>query len=151
MQMARTKVLELAKRFPQLDPDAILATATTQIQFIEDPISLNLQLTGGSLLSIVKTALAMACDYGLDPRAYEVALQYLRPAEGQPWSAFYERDLIQNRPAGQITHVVSVFADPVRRVALAYIEYFSAFRYVVRLSDHYTGPLLKRSLLCAAR
>lgn len=146
MQMARTKVLELARRFPQLDPDAILESATTQIQFIEEPVGLNLQLTEDSLLSIVKTALAMACECGMDPSACEVALQYLRRAEGRPWSAFYERDLVQNRPAGQITHVVSVFADPVRRVALAYIEYFSAFRYVVRLSEQYTGPLLKKTL-----
>lgn len=147
MEMARTKVFELAKRYPQLDPDAILAGATTQIQFIEEPVGVNLQLTEGPLRSIVKTVLAMAHDAGVAQSACEVALHYLRSDEGQPaWSAFYERDLVQNRPARQINHAVSVFADPVSGVAIGYVEYFSAFRYVVRLSDHYTGPSVKKTI-----
>lgn len=147
MEVARTKVLELAARYPQFDPDAILASATTQIQFIEEPVGVNLQLTEGSLRSIVKATCAMAYDAGVGPSGYELALQYLRNEEGQPvWSAFYDRDLVQNRPARQITHAVSVFADPVSRVALGYVEYFSAFRYVVRLSDQYTGPPVKKTI-----
>lgn len=146
MQMARQKVMEMAKRFPQLDAQGILATATTQIQFIEEPVDVNLHLTEGCLFSIVKTALAMACDCGLAPSACEIALVYLRSAEGQPWSAFYERDLLQNRPAGQLTHAISVVADPMTGMAMAYVEYFNAFRYIVRLSDHYTGPLVKKTI-----
>ncbi len=140
-QMARTKVLELAARYPEIDPEAILETVSTQIHFIDEPVSVKLHLTGDAFKSIVKTALAMAHDCGLRSTECDVALNYLRGNQAQDaWSAFYDRDLVKNRPAEKITHTVALLADPDRKVALVYVEYFSAFRYLVRLTEDYGGP-----------
>lgn len=147
MEMARAKVQEIARRYPQVDPEEVLATAQSRSHFIEEPIEVNFELTDGSRRSIVKTALAMAFAMEISPRACEVTMQYLRSDDGIPvWSAFYERDLVINRPARQITHSVSVRANPESATILAHVEYFSAFRYVVDLSHNYSGPPIQRTI-----
>jgi hypothetical protein len=147
MEMARAKLQEIARKYPQVNPEEVLATAQSETHFVEGPIKVDFTLTDGSHRSIVKTALAMAFDMGISPRACEVTMQYLQSNDGTPaWSAFHERDLVINRPARQITHAVSVRANPESETILAYVEYFSAFRYVVDLGHNYVGPPMQNTI-----
>ncbi len=124
-----------------------MATAQWETHFVEDPIKVGFTLTDGSQRSIVKTALAMAFDLGICAKACEIAMQCLQSNNGNPaWSAFHERDLVINRPPRQIAHAVSVRANPESETVLAYVEYFSAFRYVVDLSHNYAGPPMQKTI-----
>jgi hypothetical protein len=98
---------------------------------------------GGDLAgrSLVKTAVAMAYDMGIDPHACDFALSYLRNPEATPALAeFYVRDLVENRPSDHLINSVTVSANPRNNTLSAYIEYFGVVRYVVHLSRVYSGP-----------
>ena len=147
MEMARAKLEEIARKYPEVNPEEVLATAQRETHYVEDPIMVDFTLTDGSQRSIVKTAFAMAFDMGMSPKACEVAVRCLHSNAGTPaWSAFHERDLVINRPPRQITHTVSVRANPESETILAYVEYFSAFRYVVDLSHKYAGPAVQKTI-----
>jgi hypothetical protein len=47
---------------------------------------------------------------------------------------------VQNRPSDHLINSVTVSADPRNNTLSAYIEYFGVVRYVVHLSQTYSGP-----------
>jgi hypothetical protein len=55
------------------------------------------------------------------------------------------RDVLPQRIAKQITHVVAIRGDPVQNFLYAYVELFTAFRFLVSLSETYDGKLLNES------
>lgn len=55
------------------------------------------------------------------------------------------RDVLPRRIAKQITHVVTIRGDPVQKLLYAYVELFTAFRFLVSLSEAYDGDLLNES------
>lgn len=55
------------------------------------------------------------------------------------------RDVLTQRLDKQITHVVTFRADPVQKLLYAYVELFTAFRFLVSLSDTYGGIAMRDS------
>jgi hypothetical protein len=43
----------------------------------------------------------------------------------------------------EVSHVISIIADPIEKIAYAYIELFNAFFYLVKLSTDYQGQNIK--------
>lgn len=90
--------------------------------------------------SIVKSALALAVEYGVNPMECERARGYLLNHECEAcfWY-YYARDLVVNRPYGEPFHCVFVKSDPVARQLMGYVELFGFLRMIVCLSDNYLG------------
>lgn len=55
------------------------------------------------------------------------------------------RDVLPQRLTKQITHVVTIRGDPVQKFLYAYVELFTAFRFLVSLSDTYDGNSISDS------
>jgi HNH endonuclease len=55
------------------------------------------------------------------------------------------RDVLPQRLDKQITHVVTVRGDPVQKLLYAYVELFTAFRFLVYLSGTYDGKFMSDS------
>jgi HNH endonuclease len=55
------------------------------------------------------------------------------------------RDVLPQRLAKQITHVVSIRGDPIQKLLYAYVELFTAFRFLVSLSGAYDGEAMSES------
>jgi hypothetical protein len=138
---AREKLEEIQRKYPQVDVEKELSNAVfnaTRPGVIKTSFSFGGDLAGRSL---VKTAVAMAYDMGIDPQSCDFALRYLRNPDATPALAeFYVRDLVDNRPSDHLINSVTVSANPRNNTLSAYIEYFGVVRYVVHLSRVYAGP-----------
>jgi hypothetical protein len=96
--------------------------------------------------SVVKTATAFAFHAGVPTELCYLAVAYLRNMSTEPpFGYFYERDLVNGRPAGLPIHCVAVAGDPKTGMLLGYVEYFGVQRVVVCLSQSYTGPAIAQS------
>jgi hypothetical protein len=74
-------------------------------------------------------------------------MTHLKDIPGSPTAVtdFFLRDLVTSRPLDDLVNSVTVSADPRSNRLYAYVEYFGVARYVVHLSQRYTGPHVQRS------
>ena len=118
--------------------------------FQSNTYSLNWHIGGvDASRSIMKTAMALAVDAGIDASAYNIAQRFLVDSSVACSSCigfFYsdERDIVADRPV-PVLHCVAVRGDPKTRQLIGYVEYFSAFRMIAILSDTYDGTDIAHS------
>jgi HNH endonuclease len=136
-----------ARKYPQVDVAAELAKATEAYTYPEGVLLHSPEfggISGGR--SVVKTATAFAFHSGVPTDQCVLALAYLRDeAAAPPFGYFYERDLVNGRPASVPIHCVAVVGFPETGMLLGYVEYFGVQRVVVCLSQSYNGPAIARS------
>jgi hypothetical protein len=141
----RKKAVETLKgqkrRHPKLDVQAALASMTYNESYLDDPIAGTLQFQGdGPYRSAVKSALTLAVSAGIRAEQCERVLQYLKPDGEFCFGFYYRRDPIVNRPADRIFHCVAIKGDPRIGKLVGYVELFSIYRFVIALSENYSGP-----------
>jgi hypothetical protein len=143
-KLARQLVGRAKAKYPQIDAAAVVATAQSRYQYLEEPIMMPLGFGGEKAgRSLVKSCVTLAVDAGIDAAECVNALEYLRDPQGFPcFGYFYEHDLIRNRPS-EVFHCVVVSSDPQSRLLIGYVEYFGLYRVIVGMSDRYTGRSLK--------
>ena len=94
-----------------------------------------------SSCSIVKSALALAFDSGVDPRRCADARGYLLSEDAVPIHGFYyDKDPVLDRPLGVPFHCVTVRGDAESNELLAYVEFFGCWRIALCLDRAYAGP-----------
>lgn len=142
---AHRMVAGIARKHATVDASAVLATATMTTRPNEDVLQFKINIGGPKAgRSVVKTALAMAHAIGIRHQECSSILPYLRGDDvDPPYGLFCERDLVTGRASEHLIHCVVVTGNPRRRRLLAYVEYFGIARYVILLSDSYTGKPLR--------
>jgi hypothetical protein len=142
LQEAKKLLQGFKRQHPDLDIDAIIKQTDIRQTYLNDPIKISFEFGGPNAgRSLVKSALALAVQNGVNPHSCRTALHYLKDQSATPCFGFYyEKDLILNRPKDRVFHCVAINGNPRTGLLLAYIEYFSAQRVVVCLSDSYSGP-----------
>lgn len=141
MTEAQRMARQIARKYPQLELQSFLNGATVTETPLESPVTFTASF-GGELAgrSMVKSAVALATEAGVNVQACEAAMTYLKDKTATPsYAFFYVRDLVANRPTSHAFNCVSVLGDPSRRTLLGYVEYFSLSRIVVILSEAYDG------------
>ncbi len=135
----------LKRKHPNINVNELLNSSKSTNIYPESLLKLNLNFGGAKTgRSLIKSALALVAYCNVDINACKDAISYLRinDAEGC-FGFYYERDLVLNRPQNSIFHCVSVFGSAKSGLILAYIEYFSIYRLVARLSSTYSGEDFK--------
>ena len=136
------KMLEGIKRkYPQIDYDEVISNAKKQSLYLSDMIEFNLSLGGPKAgRSIVKSAMALAVESGVNPKDCEHAREYLLNEHGEAcFGYYYEKDLLINRPDGIPLHCIFVKGNPNTKQLLGYAEFFGFQRMVICLSSKYDG------------
>lgn len=141
MKEAKSMLKGVKKKYPQVDLDELIANAQVKTSYCPDMLQYNLCFGGQQAgRSIVKSALAMAVDSGVDPKACEHAREYLLNDDGEScFGYYYENDLVSNRPEGVPLHCVYVKGNPSTKQLLAYVEIYGVQRVVMCLSSSYNG------------
>uniref|UniRef100_UPI000D3405CA HNH endonuclease n=1 Tax=unclassified Variovorax TaxID=663243 RepID=UPI000D3405CA len=131
----------LQRKHPKSDLSNFYKNLAETTSPIDSPLRASFEFGGDTAgRSTVKTAVAMACFSGLDARACDKALMYLKGQDMFPvFSDFYLRDLVHDRPTTHTFHVVSIAGDSLSKRLLAYVEYFGIGRFLVELSSSYEG------------
>ena len=137
----------VTKKYPQVDSTQVLEHMKTTRGYLKSQLNIPLNFGGEkSGRSLVKSALALAVASGVSPTSCMQACNYLLAKGGEAcFGYYYERDLVVQRPKDTVFHCVAVEAFPNRKQLLAYIEFFSAQRMVVSLSDNYEGEPVRAS------
>ena len=92
--------------------------------------------------SLVKSAMALVCDAGIDPEACDLALDYLTQDNAEPCFGYFydkDKDFVVSRPVGRPFHCVYVKGDSGTGTILGYVEFYSLHRMVLCFSDSYSG------------
>jgi hypothetical protein len=134
------------RRYAKLDTQAALDGMVSSETYLEAPIFTQLQFgDDASYRSVVKSALSLAVASGISAQQCDRALRYLQPDGEFCFGYYYRRDLILNRSSDRVFHCVAIKGDPSTRRLIGYVELFSIYRFVICLSENYTGPLVKNS------
>ena len=141
MQEAKKMLKGVKRKYPQVNIDDLLENAKTKSSYCPDMLKINLSFGGqNSGRSIVKSALALAVDSGIDPKSCEHARAYLLNDDAEAcFGYYYEKDLLPKRPEEIPLHCVTVVGSPSTKQLLGYVEYFGVQRMVICLSTSYTG------------
>ncbi len=138
---AKQMLTGVKKKYPQIDLDELLHTATTESSYPKDMLHFSLSFGGQKAgRSVVKSALALAVQSGVSPEDCKNALNYLTNEKAEAcFGYYYERDLVRNRPDNIVFHCVAVEGSSETGLLLGYVEYYGVQRMVLCLSDSYTG------------
>ena len=141
------QILEgMGRRYPQLrslDMDDVISAAEDRSYYTSDPMEI-IGTFGGteSGRSLVKSAVALVFDAGVDPIECDLALDYLRNEGAEACFGYYydsDKDLVTNRPLRLPFHCVYVRGCSEDSTLVGYIEFYSLWRVVLCLSESYTG------------
>ncbi len=143
---ARKILRGLKRKHPNLDVEAELAKAQSEMAFPAGMINIPIQIGGVRAgRSIVKSAAAFAHDCGIPVTVCEQALAYLCDENAPACFGYYQSsDLVVGRPRSVPLHCVAIEGDPDTGLLLGYVEYFGFLRMVVCLSKSYTGVRINR-------
>jgi len=136
----------LRKKHPQLRDhslDDLTSTARDNPSYSADPIGIEVTFGGHKVgRSLVKSALALTYDAGVDPKQCDLALDYLKNENAEACFGYYYEggnDLVVNRPGKLPLHCIYVVGSAVDSTLLGYIELYGFQRMVLCLSETYSG------------
>jgi len=138
---AKKMFSQVQNRYPQLKEKDFKECVTEREVYPEGMIHTQLAFGGMTALrSVTKTALAYASYLGLDIDHFNKPISFMNSGENNKCILYYTgNDIITNRRTDSPMHCVSIICDPVSKNATCYVEYFSTWRLVVKLTDSYTG------------
>ena len=137
----------LRRKYPQLrrlELEDLISTAQDGSYYSSDPMGITCTFGGPeSGKSLVKSAVALVFDAGIDPNQCDLALDYLLNEGKEPCFGYYydnDKDLVINRPPRIPFHCVYVQGCSENSTLVGYIEFYSLWRIVLSLTESYTGP-----------
>ena len=146
MREMRRQMEGLRRKHPQLRDrslDDLMSSVRIGSYYSRDPIEISREFGGYETgRSLVKSAVALVYDAGIDPKRCDLALDYLLNEDTEPcFGYFYERgsDLVVNRPAKLPFHCVHVEGCSSTATLLGYVEFYGIWRMVLCLSETYSG------------
>lgn len=139
-QEAKKMLSGIKKKHPDFDMEAATNNLSFSEQYPDAPLHIQFEFGGHEAgRSLVKSALALAIENKISANACGEAVVYLKDISAPAcFGYYYERDLIINRPKDTVLHCVAVSNKNTHGQLLAYVEYFSAQRMIVRLSRNYS-------------
>ena len=142
----RKVATDLRKGYPQLqdfDIERLIAQAHDVSYYSPDPVEVSITFGGlDAGRSLVKTAMALVFDAGMDLEQCDLALTFLADEKAKPcFGSFYDREsvLVVGRPPHRIIHLAYVRGNSADSTLIGYIELYSWMRYVVCLTESYAG------------
>lgn len=97
--------------------------------------------------AITKIALSYYLHRGGSTKPVSEAISFVKNGGENFFAILYypTRDVLPKRFSKQMTHVVLIRRDPVQKLLYAYVELFTAFRFLVSLSGTYDGNAMSDS------
>ena len=146
MRELRSSIEGLRSKYPSLKDrsiDDLMATAQASSYYSSDMTQITLEFGGEKTgRSLVKSAVALVYGSGIDPKACDLALDYLSNESAKPCFGYHydgDRDLVVNRPLEKPFHCVYVQGHSDTGAILGYVEFYSLHRMLLCLSESYAG------------
>jgi hypothetical protein len=141
--MARSVLEGLKRKYGSRIPDiqSLVAALVPSEGKLEAPVKITLQIAGNDLLrAVTKAAIGFFILSGGERNVTSHLICYIdgETSGDIAWLFYPERPVFP--PAiGPVTHAIMVEADPAKDIAFCIVEYFCTARYLIILSERYSG------------
>ena len=146
MRELRSMINGMRRKYPSLrnrSLDDLMSTAKAASHYSSEWTKFDFAFGGVRAgRSLVKSAVALAYDAGVDPNRCDLALDYLLNDGAEPCFGYFydkDRDLVINRPVARPFHCVCVKGNSDTGTILGYVEFYGLYRLVLCLSKSYSG------------
>ncbi|MBL8024774.1 MAG: HNH endonuclease [Fibrobacteres bacterium] len=142
------KTMEGLKRHhPDINVDEIVNNAKMQTEPLSEMLHFQLVIGGSlALRSICKTAVNFYLFKGGEVKHIAHVIPYLKEETNlEIVNQYLDDSRIKTEATSSVSHSIFIIGDPKERILYTYIEFFSAFSFIVRLSTEYDGPAITES------
>lgn len=136
----------LKRNHPWIDVQELMSNAIKRQESIDSPIKYQLTFGGNQAFRAI---CKIATSFYIYKRGERNHISHLIPyiRDGQlnntVWHYYPENITNSNSESIEILHTLFVVGNPSEKILYAYIELFSTFKFIVLLSDTYTGKEYK--------
>lgn len=131
----------LKKKHPELDLEEVKQKFQPKKQYFNEPLSYNMSIGGEPAnKSIVKTAVNFYIHTKSEKKQVEHLFEYLQDKEKLGiCKHFYPKKSIYKKESNEIIHLIHLVGIKHSKVLYCFIEFFSSYSFLVKLSDNYIG------------
>ena len=132
----------LKRNHPWIDVQELMSNAIKRQEFIDSPIKYQLTFGGNEAFrAICKMATSFYIYKGGERNHISHLIPYIRDGylNNTVWHYYPENITNYNSENIEVLHTLFVVGNPSDKILYAYIELFSTFKFLVLLSDRYTG------------
>lgn len=134
----------LKKKYPQLDIEKTVESATYKNEYLDEPIKFQSQIGGEDVFkSITKSAINYFILKDGENTYIKHLMSYLEGVDEADtvWMHYPEQPIYL--PAeDEVSHIVKLVGNPEEKVLYTYIELFNVHNFIVKLSEEYEGQPL---------
>ncbi|WP_375509303.1 HNH endonuclease [uncultured Nostoc sp.] len=136
----------LKRNHPWIDVQELMSNAIKRQEFIDSPIKYQLTFGGDEAFrAICKMATSFYIYKGGERNHISHLIPYIKDGQlnNTVWHYYPETITNSNSEIIEVLHTLFVVGNPSEKILYAYIEFFSTFKFIVLLSDTYTGKEYK--------
>ena len=138
----REALIGLKRNHPWIDVQELMSNAIKRQEFIDSPLKYQLTFGGDEAFrAICKMATSFYIYKGGERNHISHLIPYIKDGQlnNTVWHYYPENITNYNSENIKVLHTLFVVGNPSEKILYAYIELFSTFKFIVLLSDHYTG------------
>jgi hypothetical protein len=137
----------LKKKHPELDLEEVKQKFQPKKYYLNEPLSYNTTIGGEiAFKSIVKTAVNFYIHTHREKKQVQHLFDYLQDKEKlKICKHFYPKKPIYKKESNEIIHLIHLVGVKHSKILYCFIEFFSSYSFVVKLSDNYIGNSFKQT------
>lgn len=137
----------LKKKHPELDLEEVKQKFQAKKYYLNEPLSYNTTIGGEiAFKSIVKTAVNFYIHTQREKRQVQHLFDYLQNKEKLTiCKHFYPKKPIYKKESSEIIHLIHLVGVKHSKILYCFIEFFSSYSFLVKLSDNYIGNSFKQT------
>lgn len=131
----------IKRKHPDFDNESAKKQFKWKEEYLDEPLSYNI-MVGGDLAfkSLVKTALNYYIFSQNEKTQVDHLFDYLKGnSELKVCNHYNHKKNVYRKEPGEIIHLIQLVGNKNSKLLYCYIELFSAYSFIVLLSDNYTG------------
>jgi hypothetical protein len=135
----------LSKKYPQLDVEVAMGHAKWRREYFDDEVEVNLEVGGVDVFrAVCKCATNFFVFNGGEASEIRHLIPFIRGAEERNVVWMHYHNLYDITP-DECFHLIHLVGNVKEQVLYCYVDYFNTHRFLVLLSDGYTGPEIKQT------
>lgn len=141
----KTILKGIKRNHPQFNDKEAFEKATRRQFYMGEPIKFDTTVGGDlALKSVSKSAMNFFIYSGGDKQHIKHLIPHLTNQEELGIVAHYIQEALpyEHEPS-EVNHVLHLVGDPKEKILYCYVEYFSAYSFIVKLNDDYDGNPIK--------
>jgi len=150
MEEAKKMLKGVAKKYSEINVGDILDKAEIEKRYIDDKLTINMNFGGSAVFkSVCKSAIEFYLINGGNVEDIKHLIPYITSKEDNRdiivSRLFYGNKIECKDKSSGVFHSIFIIGEQSENILYAFVEFFSAIKYIVLLNDNYNGKSVKYS------